>query len=237
MHMHDFVSALSDALQVEFERRSVLRSIAEGTEIYRKNDRSVEMYRLVSGAVRLCNYSRDGSEIIAGEFRPGDCFGEMGLIDGLPRISHAVATKDSQIRVLSKSHFEELCAQHSEFSRELNRVLCSRLRLLYSLNEEASGLNLHQRLARIIQRLAYSHGQQQPDASITIDVSHEELSKMLGASRQSVSKELKALEREGDIELCYGKILIYDLNRIEQQYEQAIGMDQLASVYEIPDGG
>ncbi len=231
--MHDFIGKLSAELQAEFEQLSVSRRVVEGAAVYRKNDPSNEMYRLVDGAVRICNYSMDGSEIITGEFRSGDCFGEMGLIDELPRMSHAVASKDSSLRVLNKHHFHELCIRYPELSRELNRVLCSRVRFLHSLNEEAAGLNLHERLARVIQRLAISHGNSDDGQGTTIEISHEDLSKMLGASRQSVSKELKALEREGDIELRYGKIHVCNLDKLEQKYETAIGMEQLASVYEL----
>jgi hypothetical protein len=55
---------------------------------------------------------------------------------------------------------------------------------------------------------------------------------MLGASRQSVSKELKLLEREGDIELRYGKIYIRDVVALGDRYEKAVGMEQVTPLYD-----
>ena len=78
------------------------------------------MFQLITGGVKLCNYSIDGREFVAAEFRPGDCVGEMGLIDGLPRVSHAVATADSLLRVLRKEDFDYLVVHYPEFARHVD---------------------------------------------------------------------------------------------------------------------
>jgi len=229
--MHDFLSGLPESVVEEFSRQSTQRTFAEGESVYRKGEPSEYVYRIGSGAIKLCNYSPDGDEIISGEFRQGDCFGEMGVIDGLPRVSHAIASQPCKLQVLTKQKFQQLCKQYPQISHQINIVLCRRVRFLYSLNEEAVGLKLHQRLARVLQRLAYSHGEVERLGGVCITISHENISKMLGASRQSVSKELKQLERDGDIELLYGKIRIVQLARLTEKYETAIGIEQLTSVY------
>ncbi len=233
-YLHDFIGDLPEAIQADIEKASSVRCYAKGEAVYRKDDQPAEVYRLLEGAVKLCNYSLDGAEIIAGEFRPGDCFGEMGVIDGLPRVGNAIASRDSRIRVINKQQFESLYDRYPQISQELNRVLCRRVRSLYSLNDELLGLKLNMRLGRILHRLAYSHGCDNELGEKFIEISHEELSKMLGASRQSVSKELKALEREGDIELRYGKIYFSDLENLCEKYEKSVGMEQLAPLYEQP---
>jgi len=230
--MHDFVSELPDAIREEIESLSTVRRLGRDEVVYSKGDESLELYRLLDGAIKLCNYSLDGKEILMGEFRPGDCFGEMGLIDGLPRTSFAVAVRDSRISVLSKANFFTLYKKYPPISWQLNLVQCRRIRLLYSLAEDAAGLNIHTRLARAINRLAHSHGYRGEGEGVYIDVSHEELSKMLGASRQSVSKELKLLEGEGAIELRYGKIYIRDIEALSERYEKAVGMEQVAPLYQ-----
>lgn len=231
-HMHDFFVDLPQAVKDQIAVLSVARKIAGGQEVYRQNDPSLEVYRLHQGRIKLCNYSVDGDEIITGELRAGDCFGEMGLIDGLPRMSHAIASTDSIVHVLSAKHFNDLRDRHPEIDRQISIVLCRRVRALYSLNEDAAGLKLSVRIARVILRLAYSHGRQDESGATIIRVSHEEMSKMLGASRQSVSKELKSLEQAGDIELRYGKIYICDLPGLAVKYEDELGREQVTPVYQ-----
>ena len=231
-NLHDFIGLLPELVQAEVSRLSTERTVGKDEVVYSQDDAPLELYRLKEGAVKLCHYRLDGRETVVGEFRPGDCFGEMGLIDGLPRGSHAVATRESRLSVLSKNNFEALYAKYPEISHQLNLMLCRRLRLALTLSEDAIGLKIHERLARVIHRLAYSHGYCDEQKGTYIDVSHEELSKMLGASRQSVSTQLKLLEGEGSIELRYGKIFIRDLDALGDKYEKAVGMEQVSALYE-----
>jgi CRP-like cAMP-binding protein len=230
-YMHDFFGELPEEIQREIHSKSVERKVASGQTVYAKDDASTEMYRIVEGSIKLCNYSYEGDEMITGHFRVGDCFGEMGLIDGLPRVSHAVAAQETNLSVLSGNEFDRLRDTYSEINRAINIVLCRRVRFLYSLNEESAGLKLIVRLARVLHRLAYSHGAAGENGNLDIKISHEELSKMLGASRQSVSKELKILEKEGEIDLQYGKICIPNLERLSNKYETAIGIQQVTALY------
>lgn len=231
-HMHDFFSGLPEPVKEEWERLSNVRKLGKSETVYHRGDQPTELYRLLEGAVKLCNYSLDGGEVVAGELRTGDCFGEMGLIDGLPRVSHAVASMESRISVLSAQNFSMLRDKYREIDRQLSLILCRRVRFLYSLYDDAVGLKLHERLARVIHRLAYSHGHQREQHETYIEISHEELSKMLGASRQSVSKELKALERDGDIKLRYGRIYVCDLGLLGDKYERDIGVEQYSAFYD-----
>lgn len=231
LHMHDFFGGLPEPIKQDIVEQSVERKVSKGQAVYRKGDQSREIYRLQSGMIKLCNYSLDGVEILTGELKSGDCFGEMGVIDGLPRISHAVASMDSILSVLTAQRFNSLRDKHAEIDRHINIVLCRRVRFLYSLNEESAGLKLNHRLARVLHRLAYSHGDKNSQGGIEIQISHEALSKMLSASRQSVSKELKQLQLAGDIDLLYGKICILRLSHFAQKYQTSDGAEQLTARY------
>ncbi|TDG12840.1 Crp/Fnr family transcriptional regulator [Seongchinamella unica] len=231
-HMHAFVSELSPEARQAFEELSVLRRVGKGEAVYRQGDKPNELYQLVEGRVRLCNYSLEGREVVSGEFQPGDCFGEMGLIDGLPRVSHAIASCDSAVRVLSRAGFDELTTRYPEVDRKIALMMCHRVRYLYALNEEASELTLHQRVARCVLRMAYSRDSNNPERELFIAISQEELGQMLGASRQSINKELKALVCEGIIELRYGRIYIQDLERLKDQYEYLLAGEPITPGYQ-----
>lgn len=230
-NLHNFIGPLPADVLAEIEQLSIERHLSDGEPVYRQGDEANEMYQLLKGGVRMCNYSHDGKEIDLGNFKPGDCFGEVGMIDGMPRMSHALTIGPSIVRVLSKKHFDQLYDKHPEISKQFILMLCRRVRLLYSLTEEASTLNLHQRLARIIHRMSYSHGIQEDDKPLYIDTSQEELGRLLGASRQSISKELKKLEQEGSIEVRYGKVYVKDLESLNREYENLIGQEQVTPVY------
>ncbi len=233
-NLHNFIDALPADIQSEIASMSVVRSISADEPIYRQGDASRNLYQFLTGSVRICNYTADGKEVVTGYFQPGDCFGEMGLIDGLPRMNHAIANQPSRERVLNQQNFKRLYERYPEISQQLNVMFCYRIRLLYSLSEDANILSLNQRLARLVYRLVYSHGQVD-QAGLYVSISHEELGRMLGATRQSVSRELKTLERERSIDIRYGKIYVQDLELLMQKYELLLGQEQLSPLYpEIP---
>ena len=235
-HMHDFASGLSPAARAKFESLCVQRRVGKGEAVYRQGEDSTELFQVVEGAVKICNFSLEGREVITGEFQPGDCFGEMGRIDGLPRLSHAIASKETVLRVLNKPRFDELTHAFPEVDRQLALMLCRRVRYLYSLNEEAAELSLHQRVARTVLRMAYSRSAPRIDAELYITISQEEMGQMLGASRQSINKELRTLAADGTIELRYGRIYIRDLERLKTQYESLLGMEPITPGYHSPGG-
>jgi CRP/FNR family cyclic AMP-dependent transcriptional regulator len=236
-HFHSFIDTLHEGIREELISLSTERSVVADEFIYRQGQDARELYQLIEGSVRICNYTLDGKEAAAGSFRPGDCFGEMGLIDGLPRVTYCIADQDTLLRVLHKRDFDYLYRKYPEISQEINRMLCRRIRLLIGMNEDAISLGLYERLGRSLQRLAYSHGHRDDSGQLTIDISHEELGKMLGASRQSVSKELKILEADGSVKVAYGKIVICDLESLTARFENLLGMEQLGPDYEETDGG
>lgn len=230
-YMHAFVAELSPPARQAFEALCTLRNVGKGEAVYRQGDEPNEIYQLVEGRVRLCNYSLQGREVVSGEFQPGDCFGEMGMIDGLTRVSHAIATNNSVVRVLSRAHFDQLTARYPEVDRKIALMMCRRVRYLYSLNEEGSELTLRQRVARCVLRMAYSRASNNPERELYVAISQEELGQMLGASRQSINKELKALVCEGSIKLRYGRIYIHNLEQLGERYEYLLGTEPITPGY------
>ncbi len=232
--MHDFFSSLPPEGRAAFERMSTLRRVRAEESVYRQGDPSNEIFQVVEGAVRLCNYTEEGRELVTAQFRHGDCIGEMGMIDGLPRVSHAIASEDSVLRVLGRRQFETLVADYPELNQALLLTLCRRMRALYALNEEG-GLSLHQRVARAIHRLAYTHCRHDDEDARYIDLSQEELARLLGASRQSINRELQNLRKAEIVELRYGRIYVSNLDKLAEKYGNLTGMEQITAAYETPD--
>lgn len=230
--LHSFFQQLPDDIYKEIQGVMSTRHLDEDEVLCSQGDIQKEMYQVVKGSLKLCNYSYDGKEVVFIKVRPGDCCGEMPLIDGLPRATYAVALEPTEVKVLSEVNFKMLYHKYPIISHQLNVMLCGRVRVLSDLIADSNLLSLRQRMARQIHRLAFSHGAIAGEHDVrVIDTSHEELGTMLGASRQSVSKELKALELDGTIELRYGKIYIRDLEKLEETYEMLMGSEQITPTY------
>lgn len=207
------------------------RRFSNGETIYSVGDQADECYRVNSGMVELRNYTYAGKQIVMVELRKGDCFGEAGVIDSHPRFNNAVSIGETTLHVLPKKSFNALYTQHHEIARALNRSYCYQLRHVYSIAEDASVLTLKDRLVSLIARLATSRGVQLKGETVLEDTSHERLANMLGATRQAVSRELKALENDGLLQLHYGRAHIPSLEKLIARYEQMMSGELIVPEY------
>lgn len=220
MDVRSWIDALPDGVKRSVEARMRTRVVADTESIHTSGDDAVECYRIRSGAVRVSDYTSFGREFQLAIWRAGDCFGEIGLIDGLPHTDNAYAAGRTQLEVLDKTSFDQLRIEHPAIDRSLNAHLCSGLRRLTRRLSEASLLPLKERLPRLLGDLLGRESQ----AAIG-GVSQNDLANMLGVTRQSVSHELKALEREGWIVLGYRSVSIRNLPGFLERFGSGVDRD------------
>lgn len=230
--LHSWIGLLSPAVRERVLARMRPRRFPDGGVVFLVGDLPREAFLIREGRVRICNHTQTGAEIVLVTFQAGDCFGENSLFDGLPRFNNAYAVGETELLVLSKADFEDLYNTETEIARALILMLCYRLRIVSGLSEDASVLTLKQRLARLLVRLAYSFGDVGSSRSTIVPgVSHEDLSCMLGATRQGVSRALKELEDAGAVRLSYRRILINDLEQFAREHNSLIGGEAVVPDY------
>ena len=212
-----------------------LKKYTKGQYIYSILDEAHCGFQIVSGRVEISNCSEEGEQLILSSLYPGDCFGDMGLIEKEPRTNNAIASEDTVLNVLSQENFNSICTRHPEIMVEISRMLCKRFRLASEMMEDAYLLPLYKRLAKVLIRLALSNSKQGPnDQLIITDVSQETLGLMVGATRQSVARELKKMESDNMIMLKYNKLTILDLTKMIEFFNFVLPQEFLVSSYPKP---
>ena len=231
-NMHNWIAELPEDVAGEVLSHCSSRKLVDGQCLFYPGDAADACYRLVKGQLKVCNISHSGHELVHTSLAPGDCIGEWSLLADEPRMNQTYASGDSEVLVLPKARFDDLYDKHPEIARALNRVMARRLRLFFMLAEDAALLPLRQRLARIIVRMGLSVGEVDAQGRTVIgDISHDELARMVGSTRQSVSRELKKLKEDGSIVISYGKLIIPDIDGLGQQYDQLIGVEPVVADY------
>jgi CRP-like cAMP-binding protein len=99
-----------------------------GDRIFEINDQGDHLYLLVSGSVGISIDPDPNSTSFIATLGPGDCFGEMNLLDGLPRSATAHVIEDSVVLTLDKSRLRGLILSYPEISIGMLRSLSLRLR-------------------------------------------------------------------------------------------------------------
>jgi CRP/FNR family transcriptional regulator, cyclic AMP receptor protein len=206
------------------ERRAVLAAservrLHPGAMLFRQGDKvppgQGAFYGLVSGAIKISTLREDGKEAILVVLEAGNWFGEISLIDQLPRTHDATALGPVEVVALPRAAFDALMKRDA-FAQAICRMLAARTRSLYGMVEDATLRSTRARVARRLLLLARGDATQARDARPEVPVSQEALAMMLGITRQTLSKELKALVAGGAIALGYRSIAIASAAQLER---------------------
>jgi len=194
-------SSLSSSLRHDILRCAQVRRFQDGELISSRGRPPEQWIACAKGAVRLGQTTLTGKQITLTYVEPGIWFGDVAMFDGERRTHDAHAHGPTSILCVARDDFHKILSQHAELYEALLRLQSRRIRLLCRRVEELNTLPLRARLAKQLRHLMRSYGAPSMASSdevrITLHLAQEELAHLLGASRQRVNQELKAMEREG----------------------------------------
>lgn len=95
------------------------RQMSEGTTIFIENMPGEALFLISKGIVRVSKMFAEGDEKTLVVLGPEDIFGEMAIVDGLPRSATARVAEDAELISLKKQDFEKLCKQESGLALQL----------------------------------------------------------------------------------------------------------------------
>lgn len=228
LNLHNWMIGLPEDIQAKVQFHFVTHKYSKGEFVFRTGDQPDFCLQVLSGRLKVCNYSVTGQEMVHTHLVKGDCVGDWSLILDEPRMNAVISCGNTEVNLLSKLHFERLYNTHPEIPKAINVAMAQRLRLMFMLAEDAGLLPLRQRLARAIIRIAYGLGHKISNEQIVIDnVSQEELAAMVSSARPSVGRELKVLVEEGSIETQYGKITINNFTDFVKRYDNLLSVEPI----------
>ena len=186
------------------------------TLIFSQGDDGNALYGVASGQVRIFTADARGHEVFLNELGPGDTFGEIALLDGLPRTASAVTIAQSTLVVIPRRQFLAHLEREPELAVHLMKLLCGRLRWVSDLVEESAFLAGPARVAKRLASLVETHGRPGQDGGIEIVMSQADLGRFLGISRQIINQYLRDWCERSWVELKRGRIIIHDLEALNR---------------------
>jgi len=201
--IRELLSGYTEAESGSFHSLCIERRFLRDAEVFRQGDPPDGVCIVKKGLLKIVSISEKGTEQILHILRPGDVFGELVLL-GKPRPFTAVALTDATVSILPLATLQDLLASSRVFSRNYLRLLSIRL---YELERTFPALVQawpHHRLAKELLHLAEDLGDETPKGTrLTLHLTHELLSNLIGASRETVTllihkfEEIGLLRREG----------------------------------------
>ena len=202
-------ATLTDTQANTMANASVKRRYKRGEFIVEQGKKSNDLYVLLAGRARVITSHTGGREVILATLGQGDYIGEMSLIDDEPHSASVRAEMQTDVLMLSGAEFAQCMPAPDTVAFAVMRGLTSRLRRADRNIESLALMDVYGRVARVLLETAA------PDLSgqlmIREKISRQDIAKMVGASREMVSRVMKDLEERGFIEtLEHGFIHIKD---------------------------
>jgi CRP/FNR family transcriptional regulator/CRP/FNR family cyclic AMP-dependent transcriptional regulator len=168
-------------------RRRIFRN---GEVIFHREDPGQVLYVIKEGKVKICQISPDGQEMTLTVLGKGEYFGELALLDGLPRSTDAIASERVECYTLQRTDFHNAIMKNPKIAIQALEVLSKRLRNTNQMVEDMIFLDVYGRVAKKLVELADTHGVRAEDGGIRIEMrlTQQDLASMVGASRESVNK-------------------------------------------------
>ena len=176
--------------------------------IFAKGDPGTTLMAVLTGSVRISVPAGDGHEAVLNIIKPGQVFGEVALLDGRARTADAVAMTDCKLMVIDRRDFVPFLRREPDVRLKLIETLCARIRRTSAQVEAVMSLSLPARLAKAL--LELSGGVEASATRHKVRITQLELGNVVGTSRESTNKQLRAWEERAWVQLERGGIAVID---------------------------
>ena len=183
------------------------RSAGRNTTIMSSGDATDSLYIVLSGRLKVMMSDSEGKEVILSILGPGEFFGEMGLIDDEPRSASVVTIEPCELLSITKRDFKRCLAENFEMAMAVMRGLVKRLREADRKIGSLALLDVYGRVARLLLDMAENVN---GEKIVTKRLPKQDIAKMIGASREMVSRVMKDLQTGGYIEMRGSNIVLRD---------------------------
>lgn len=189
-------------------------TLKRGSTIFSKGDAGNSLVAVISGTVKISISSPDGRTAILNLIGPGEIFGEVALLDGQARTADATANTNCEIFVIDRREFLPFVRSQPALAMKFIELLCARLRWTSDQVEQVILQDLPGRLASALIRLTERH--RPAEGGLTIVITQQEISEMVGMTRESINKQLRAWAARSWVRLEHGAIVVLDVEALQE---------------------
>ena len=188
-------------------------------------DTSNDVFFVIGGTLRVKIQSVSGREVLLREIDAGEYFGEIAAIDNQPRSSGILAVTDVTFARMPAGVFRATVHAHPDVCDQLLALLARYVRTMSNRVNEFTMLDARHRIYAELLRLSKPETGKPTHAVVSPPPVHSDLAARVSIRRESVTRELKALERAGLIEKRRGALVLTDTTRLRQMIEEASELD------------
>ncbi|MCD6061144.1 MAG: hypothetical protein K0S16_1455 [Moraxellaceae bacterium] len=188
--------------------------LAAGQRLFARDASADGLYNVIDGGIRISALATDGREAILAILGAPQWFGEIALFDDLQRTHDAMAERPTTLLHIPARALHELLAEQPAYWRDFGRLMAQKLRLLFNMAEIVVMLPAPQRVARVLMAISEGYGERRAEVGQTVQVSQEQLGRMVSLTRQSTNQILRQFADDGAIRLVRGGFQLADVQKL-----------------------
>lgn len=210
------------------ERACVWRKCKSGDQILTRDSLSRDIIFVISGEVRIVNFSLTGREVAYAEVKGGGYFGELAAIDGEPRSANVVAHLDCLIATLSPAAFRQVIASHPEVGIRVLEKLARIIRICDDRIMDLATLGAHQRVYRELAKLIVEDPVRPNSWLIYPSPTQATVAAKASTTRETVARVMSQLASAGILERKTKTLYVRDRERLNLLIEHVSSTDEAA---------
>ena len=197
-------SGFSDETLAEFSQLLLKKEFSRNQLLISQGDLSRSLFFIVSGRVKVFSNDDEGKQTIFAFLNEGDYCGELSLLDAEPRSASVIALGKVVTLQLTYEQFDAFLQKHPNICYPLFKALTARIREVDETICSLTSLDIYGRLIQLL----YKEAQEENGRLITQRLTQQDISEMVGSSREMVSRILTELRKGGYIEIDKKRISI-----------------------------
>lgn len=207
----------------KLEQNCRWKRYAAHEQIIDRQSETRDVFFVISGKVRVVNYSMSGREITLDDIAPGGYFGELAAIDNQPRSASVMALNECLVASLVADQFLAVCAGHPAIARKLMGRLASIIRTATDRIMDLSTLAANNRVHADLLRQARNNMRGTNEAMISPIPLHGDIASPVSTTRETVARVMNDLARQGIVKRMKDSLVINDLERLKHLVEDVRG--------------
>ncbi len=212
-------SELTENELIEINKLAVKQYYKKDNMILIEEEIGSTMFIILDGRVKISRISEEGREVILSILSEGDFFGEMSILDGQNRSANVVTLDDSKIMIVRREDFLQMLHDYPQIAINLLKELAHRLRRSDAQIKSLSLQNATGKVASTLLRIADDSGKiHLGQVEIPRLPPQQDLANMAGTSRETISRVLKALAKEGYLKKEGSRLIILDYESFRSEF-------------------
>ena len=227
----DLFKRLTPPQIARLEKRAKFRRFERGNLIYLPSDQSDSVLFLESGRVKMYHVTPDGKQTLLAFIDPGELFGELAVFDSGEREEYAETMERSDVVLIPGDEAQRLMEEHSDFSIGVTKLISWRRRRIERRLKSLLYRTAKDRLVHLLLELAEQYGRRtQEGVLIDIKLSHQDLSSVIGSTRETVTNEISELQMSGKILVRRRQFILRNMNQLAESIDAPLPQLKAPSV-------